>query len=44
MTEYSKRDLTILTNSEKERKRYREANSEDIKASEREYCKLEIDP
>ena len=42
----SKRGLTILTNSEKETKgteKYREANSEKIKASKREYNRIEID-
>ena len=40
----SKRELTILTNSEKEiKKKYREANSEKIKANIKEYRKVEID-
>ena len=39
----STRDLIILRNSEKERKRYREANLEKIKASKKEYSKIEID-
>ena len=38
----TKRDLTILGNSRKERK-YREANLKKIKASSKEYSKNEID-
>ena len=36
----SKRDLTILTISEKEIKKYREANSDKVKASKRNINKL----